>query len=421
MSFNYPVSTPTLIPADNNFRSLKLSTVYPIKTIGPYTSWKLPVRVATTANITLTGLQTIDGISLNNEDRVLVKNQNTGGENGIYVCLALSVWSRANDLENGSNSANICMFVNESSTNAELMYMCTNIFGSDLVGTDDLVFDIYGDVSSVVPGGSNTNVQYNDSGTFAGSSSFTFNPTSIPSSVQFPVTVVGLLTLGSAASSPSGIARITSASATASSGQSGKSIALTSGAGDGAGSGGSVSLYGGYSTAVGGSINILAGNGTSTLGGNVNIYSGTSTATSGDIILTADNSGSTKGIINLITSGITTSFKKGGIQFTKDTGVGLTIANLSAPPTVTTTSRQGIITVTDPSALTAGASINITVNNVNTFTNDIILVTLQDSVTRPALVSTNSLNTGVSFIITLSNIGSSSLLASAIKIQFVMV
>ena len=46
---------------------------------------KLPCLAATTSNVTLSGEQSIDGVSLVEGDRVLVKNQTTGSENGIYV------------------------------------------------------------------------------------------------------------------------------------------------------------------------------------------------------------------------------------------------------------------------------------------------------------------------------------------------
>ena len=45
---------------------------------------KSSVKAATTANITLSGTQTIDGVALIAGDRVLVKNQNTGSQNGYY-------------------------------------------------------------------------------------------------------------------------------------------------------------------------------------------------------------------------------------------------------------------------------------------------------------------------------------------------
>src|SRR5574343_963665 len=53
-------------------------------------------RAATTANITLSGTQTIDGVSVIAGDRVLVKNQSTASANGIYV-VAAGAWSRSSD------------------------------------------------------------------------------------------------------------------------------------------------------------------------------------------------------------------------------------------------------------------------------------------------------------------------------------
>jgi hypothetical protein len=57
---------------------------------------KGPVRVATTANITLYGEQTIDGVAIEDGDRVLVKDQTAGYENGIYVA-DTGQWRRAKD------------------------------------------------------------------------------------------------------------------------------------------------------------------------------------------------------------------------------------------------------------------------------------------------------------------------------------
>src|SRR5262249_55164847 len=60
-------------------------------------TWKDAVRVATTgSNITLSGLQTIDGVSLAANDRVLVKDQNGAANNGIYAA-ASGAWSRTSD------------------------------------------------------------------------------------------------------------------------------------------------------------------------------------------------------------------------------------------------------------------------------------------------------------------------------------
>lgn len=62
------------------------------------TAVKAPCRVATTANIALSGLQTIDGITLVADDRVLVKNQSTGSENGIYSASSGN-WTRTRDFD----------------------------------------------------------------------------------------------------------------------------------------------------------------------------------------------------------------------------------------------------------------------------------------------------------------------------------
>lgn len=59
-------------------------------------AWKGPCRVATTANITLSGLQTIDGVVVVTDDRVLVKNQTTATQNGIYIA-DTGDWQRAKD------------------------------------------------------------------------------------------------------------------------------------------------------------------------------------------------------------------------------------------------------------------------------------------------------------------------------------
>jgi uncharacterized cupin superfamily protein len=61
-------------------------------------AWKAPVRAATTANITLSGLQTIDGVVLVSGDRVLVKNQTNQKTNGIYN-VGAGAWTRAVDFD----------------------------------------------------------------------------------------------------------------------------------------------------------------------------------------------------------------------------------------------------------------------------------------------------------------------------------
>ena len=59
---------------------------------------KQAVKCATLTNITLSGLQTIDAYTTLAGDRVLVKNQGTASQNGIYVASA-STWTRSTDMD----------------------------------------------------------------------------------------------------------------------------------------------------------------------------------------------------------------------------------------------------------------------------------------------------------------------------------
>jgi hypothetical protein len=77
------------------------------------------VKVATTANITLSGAQTIDGVSVTTGDRVLVKDQTTALQNGIYV-VAVGSWTRASDADTSAKvTPGLFTFVEEGTTNAD--------------------------------------------------------------------------------------------------------------------------------------------------------------------------------------------------------------------------------------------------------------------------------------------------------------
>ncbi len=66
---------------------------------------KVPCRVATTANISLSAEQTIDGVAVVDGDRVLVKDQTDTTENGIYECSTGS-WSRTADFDGANDVVN---------------------------------------------------------------------------------------------------------------------------------------------------------------------------------------------------------------------------------------------------------------------------------------------------------------------------
>ena len=95
---------------------------------------------ATTANITIsTALNngdTLDGVTLSTNDRVLVKDQSTASQNGIYV--VGSSPARAADLATGANAAGFFTFVEQGTVNADNGFVCTSDSGSAVVGTNNL-------------------------------------------------------------------------------------------------------------------------------------------------------------------------------------------------------------------------------------------------------------------------------------------
>lgn len=89
-------------------------------------TYKTSARVATTANITLSAPQTIDGVAAVAGDRVLVKNQTTATQNGIYV-VAAGAWTRATDADTtGELNGGATVWVNEGTTQADTGWTVTN-------------------------------------------------------------------------------------------------------------------------------------------------------------------------------------------------------------------------------------------------------------------------------------------------------
>lgn len=105
-------------------------------------AFKAPCRAATTANITLNGLQTIDGVSLAQDDRVLVKNQSTASQNGIWTADS-GDWTRAADF-NGSRDVvqGTLVLVVSGTVSASTVYQLTT--ASPTIGTSSLAFAVTG-------------------------------------------------------------------------------------------------------------------------------------------------------------------------------------------------------------------------------------------------------------------------------------
>jgi hypothetical protein len=86
---------------------------------------KVPCKAATTAAITLSGEQTIDGVALVADDRVLVKDQASGADNGIYV-VGTGDWSRAKDWDGAYDvKEGTFVYVTDGSTNTGFWYVTT--------------------------------------------------------------------------------------------------------------------------------------------------------------------------------------------------------------------------------------------------------------------------------------------------------
>jgi hypothetical protein len=136
-------------------------------------TFKQFVRVASITNIaTLSGLLTVDGVTLVANDRVLVKNQSSPSANGIYIASS-GAWTRASD----SSSASIIqngqvIYVKEGTSNAETLWVLTTD-GNIVLDTTALTYKRIGKADQAVAGtyGSATQVpvfSLNDDGTISG-------------------------------------------------------------------------------------------------------------------------------------------------------------------------------------------------------------------------------------------------------------
>jgi hypothetical protein len=103
--------------------------------------WASPCRVATTANITLSGAQTIDGIACVADDRVLVKNQTLPAENGVYV-VASGAWSRAADSNSVAELNYSAVDVLVGTLSAGISFLQTSVIVT--LGVDAVVYAVNG-------------------------------------------------------------------------------------------------------------------------------------------------------------------------------------------------------------------------------------------------------------------------------------
>jgi len=121
--------------------------------------WKQPVQVATTTNGTLATAyangQSVDGVTLATGMRILIKDQTTQTENGIYTVNASGAPTRASDADSSSELLNATVFVVRGTANADKAYtQTTNTSGGlgPVIGTDNIVFAQFGGGTSYSAG-----------------------------------------------------------------------------------------------------------------------------------------------------------------------------------------------------------------------------------------------------------------------------
>jgi hypothetical protein len=126
------------------------ATKYYVDSVAQGLDVKGSVRAATTVNITLSGAQTIDGVSIVAGDRVLVKNQSAPADNGIYVA-ASGAWSRSADANTWAELVSAYTFVEEGTTYADTGWVCTVNQGGTL-GTTPITWTQFSGAGTYVAG-----------------------------------------------------------------------------------------------------------------------------------------------------------------------------------------------------------------------------------------------------------------------------
>ncbi len=118
--------------------------------------FKQSVLVATTANIALSGLQTIDGVLLPADARVLVKNQTALKENGLYVVSSTGVWKRTQDADSSVEvTPGLFVSVEIGNTNGDSIWQLATD-GPIVLGATALIFEMVTGSSGVGAGSYST-------------------------------------------------------------------------------------------------------------------------------------------------------------------------------------------------------------------------------------------------------------------------
>ncbi len=112
------------------------------------------VRVASTANVTISnpGTSSFDGVTLTSGQRILLKNQSTGSQNGIYTFNGSgSAMARTTDADTWTEMVSAFVWVSEGSTQADTGWLCTNDAGGTL-DTTSITFVQFSGLGQVTAG-----------------------------------------------------------------------------------------------------------------------------------------------------------------------------------------------------------------------------------------------------------------------------
>ena len=148
------VTVPSGYKDRSGFGTTSLVTKEYVDAVKVGLDFKDSVRVASTANVTVSGPgAAIDGITLSSGDRVLLKNQSTASQNGIYVFNgAASALTRATDADaNAEVTAGMFVFVEEGTVNADQGFVLTTD-GTITVGSTSLSFTQFSGAGQIVAG-----------------------------------------------------------------------------------------------------------------------------------------------------------------------------------------------------------------------------------------------------------------------------
>lgn len=138
LSMGFHKITNLLTPSNSNDAATKAY----VDSLATGLQVKAACRLATTANISLSGATSVDGVTTSAGDRILVKSQTNPAQNGIYVASA-SAWTRATDTDTWAELVAAATFITDGSTLANTTWVSDTTPGGTL-GTTAINFVLFG-------------------------------------------------------------------------------------------------------------------------------------------------------------------------------------------------------------------------------------------------------------------------------------